>query len=224
MTIAPETVGHSVPLPGVFAHPADMPVALAQTLSPSDLGGAKALPGDMGLDEEAAKLRGLRIHLLLEHLPELDQSDWSAATRRILADTPIPEQEMLLSEARGVLLNQDLSLVFSQDALSEVALTAPLGNTRIHGIIDRLIVSPDSVLAVDFKTNATVPASPNVCPEGLLRQMGAYAQALAGIYPGKRIETAILWTRTSNLMPLSHDLVTDALLRSPRLDGSGKRS
>jgi ATP-dependent helicase/nuclease subunit A len=42
---------------------------------------------------------------------------------------------------------------------------------------------------------------------------------LAGIYPGKRIETAILWTRTANLMPLSHDLVTDALLRSPRLDG-----
>ncbi|MFT7594478.1 MAG: ATP-dependent helicase/nuclease subunit A, partial [Paracoccaceae bacterium] len=219
LAIAPESIGHSVPLPGLFSHPVVVPLVAQPTLSPSDLGGAKALPGDQGLDEDAAKLRGLHIHLLLEHLPEVDQADWVAATRRILSDTPKQDQEPLLSEARNVLLNPCLSMVFSPQALSEVPLTAPIGNARVHGIIDRLIVSPDSVLAVDFKTNATVPDTPDACPEGLLRQMGAYAQALAGIYPGKRIETAILWTRTANLMPLSHDLVTDALLRSPRLDG-----
>ncbi len=31
---------------------------------------------------------------------------------------------------------------------------------------------------------------PEACPEGLLRQMGAYALALAQVYPGRRIETA----------------------------------
>ena len=51
------------------------------TLSPSDLGGAKALPGEAGLDEEAALLRGSQIHALLEHLPNHPPEDWEAAAR-----------------------------------------------------------------------------------------------------------------------------------------------
>ena len=80
-------------------------------------------------------------------------------------------------------------------------------------MIDRLIVSPDWVLAVDFKTNATVPQSPQHCPDGLLRQMGAYDHALAAIYGDRVVDTALLWTRTATLMPLPHDLVTAALQR-----------
>ena len=83
----------------------------------------------------------------------------------------------------------------------------------MFGTIDRLIVENDRVCAVDFKTNAVVPASPEETPEGLLRQMGAYASALAQIFPGRRVETAILWTRTAELMPLSHEVVTTALSR-----------
>ena len=43
--------------------------------------------------------------------------------------------------------------------------------------------------------------------------MGAYAAALRLIYPDRRIDTAILWTRTARLMPLSNDLVMTALQR-----------
>jgi ATP-dependent helicase/nuclease subunit A len=51
-------------------------------------------------------------------------------------------------------------------------------------------------------------------PEGLLRQMGAYAAAFGQIYPDRRIETFILWTRTATLMPLDADIVSAALLRA----------
>jgi ATP-dependent helicase/nuclease subunit A len=51
-------------------------------------------------------------------------------------------------------------------------------------------------------------------PEGILRQMGAYAAALAQIYPGRRIETAILWTKDAQLMPLDPDIVSAALARA----------
>jgi ATP-dependent helicase/nuclease subunit A len=37
---------------------------------------------------------------------------------------------------------------------------------------------------------------------------------LAAIYPGKRIDTAILWTRPARLMPLPPDLTAPALLRA----------
>ena len=87
-----------------------------------------------------------------------------------------------------------------------------LGGRRIHGVIDRLIVAPDHVLAVDFKTNAAVPDTPEGTPDGLLRQMGAYRAALAQIWPSTEIRTAILWTASATLMPLPHDLVTQALV------------
>ena len=73
------------------------------------------------------------------------------------------------------------------------------------------MIAPDEILAVDFKTNALAPAVAADVPDGILRQMGAYAHALAAVYPTHRINTAILWTRTATLMSLPHDLVTDAL-------------
>ncbi|KUJ78033.1 DNA helicase UvrD [Ruegeria marisrubri] len=203
------------PLPEAFWKPAPEPVSAPEVLSPSDLGGAKALPGDQGLDEEAAKLRGTRIHLLLEHLPGLEPRDWPESCVHLLPDVTTSERDGLLAEAAAVLTAPHLAQVFAADALAEVPVTADLGAFRVHGVIDRLIVTETDVQVIDFKTNATVPDRPETCPEGLLRQMGAYARALAQIYPDRQIRTAILWTRTADLMWLPHDLVTEALGRSP---------
>ncbi|KIC18199.1 double-strand break repair helicase AddA [Leisingera sp. ANG-DT] len=198
-------------LPEVFSRAAGAYEAPAPALSPSDLGGAKALPGDLGLDEEAAKARGSRLHLLLEHLPGRPEDHWPQLAGNLLQEAE--DIAELLAEASGVLKNAGLSHIFAPETLAEVPITADLNEGRLHGIIDRLIVTPDRVLAVDFKSNATVPEVPEQCPEGLLRQMGAYAHALAQIYPGRTIETALLWTRTATLMPLPHELVTAALMR-----------
>ncbi|MFV0514574.1 MAG: double-strand break repair helicase AddA [Jhaorihella sp.] len=214
----PDPVVRAVPLPGFFRHPPPAGAKAPATLSPSDLGGAKAMPGDAGLDEDAAMLRGTRIHLLLEHLPGMAPAGRQAACTNILRDTPQAERATLLAEAETVLDEPALAAVFAPDALAEVPVTALVRGQRIHGTIDRLILTGDAVLAVDFKTNATVPDTPDAVPEGLLRQMGAYGAALAQIYPGRRIETAILWTRTARLMALPHDLVTDALDRTACLD------
>lgn len=190
-----------------------------QTLSPSDLGGAKALPGDPGQDEDAAKLRGRQIHTLLETLPALPESDWPGAAATMLGQGPdaaSPEQtDALLNEASHVLRNDSFAHLWGPDALPEIGITGEIpGLGRLQGIMDRLILRDDTVLIVDFKTNILVPNSPDACPEGVLRQMGAYAAMAADIYPGKTIETAILWTATAALMPLPHDLVTAALRRA----------
>ncbi|QBF29613.1 double-strand break repair helicase AddA [Thalassococcus sp. S3] len=190
----------------------------SQTVSPSDLGGAKALPGEDGRSEEEAKIRGTRIHLLFEHLPRLPRASWPQASQRLL-DLPKTECGALLDEATQVLVRPDLDWLFDETALSEVPISADLGPARLHGTIDRLLVSSDRVLAVDFKTNRVVPDAPDRCPEGVLRQMGAYSHALAQIFPEQRIETAILWTRTAHLMMLQHNLVMDSLYRTPYLDG-----
>ena len=196
-------------LPAVFTRPAPAYLAPEPALKPSDLGGAKALPGEQGLDEAQAMARGSRLHLLLEHLPTRSHAQWGDLADRLLPDAA--DRAELLAEAEAVLTNPDLSHVFSPDALAEVPVTAWLGPRRIYGIIDRLVVTPQRVLAVDFKSNASVPQSLQNCPRGLLRQMGAYGHALRQIYPDRQIDCALLWTRNASLMMLPHDLVTDAL-------------
>ena len=196
-------------LPAVFTQPAPAYLAPEPALKPSDLGGAKALPGEQGLDEAQAMARGSRLHLLLEHLPTRPHAQWGDLADRLLPDSA--DRAELLAEAEAVLTNPDLSHVFSPDALAEVPVTAWLGPRRIYGIIDRLVVTPRRVLAVDFKSNAEVPQSLQNCPRGLLRQMGAYGHALRQIYPDRQIDCALLWTRNASLMMLPHDLVTDAL-------------
>ncbi len=198
-----------------FDSKAEKPPEPKKTLSPSDLGGAKALPGEPNLDEEAAKARGRCIHLLLEHLPTIPPADRQAAADTILRNSGenlngFADQD-LYTEVAAILNNEALQGIFTADGVNEVSLSTALGTERLHGTIDRLIVSDGVVLAVDFKSNAMVPDDPSAVPEGILRQMGAYAEALLQIYPDHDIQTAILWTKDAKLMPLPHKLVKEAL-------------
>ena len=203
----------SDPLPIWAETAANIPERPQQTLSPSGLGGAKALAGE-GLEDDEARIRGSRIHLLLEHLPDHPKIQWQDLASKLLPDTAPDELVDVFSEARAVLENPDFSHIFAPDTLAEVPVSATLeelGNRRIHGNIDRLIISDDHILAVDFKSNAIVPQNAKDVPDGILRQMGAYQAALEQIFPNHSVSTAILWTRDCSLMPLEQTIVTAAL-------------
>ncbi|MCF6233792.1 MAG: double-strand break repair helicase AddA [Rhodobacteraceae bacterium] len=211
-------------LPELFSIPAPPSNEIPQVFNPSDLGGAKALGSDHGLDEGAAKMRGTHVHLLLELLPLLEPAEWPAAALNILSNIKQDQRAEILGEVSKVLTDPELADVFVAGSLSEVPITAHLGDRKMYGVVDRLLVSDDHVLAIDFKTNATVPRHPTDCPDGLLRQMGAYATALTQVYPDRRVEVAILWTKEARLMPLPYDLVIGALERSSHLDVNARRS
>ena len=105
-----------------------------------------------------------------------------------------------------------LSTFFAQQPgetlLREVALAAPLpGLGVMTGTVDRLLIAPSRVLAIDYKSNAEVPDTAADTPEGILRQMAAYRAALREIWPGRRVEVAVLWTRSRSLMPLPDPLL-----------------
>ncbi|GAB5449381.1 double-strand break repair helicase AddA [Gymnodinialimonas sp.] len=205
-------------LPTYATTPAPAPVKDQPARNPSDLGGAKALPG-VGDDTATAMQRGTITHLLLEHLPRLPKPAWPSAAPGIAALEADVSPEVLapmLEEATAVLTAPDLAPLFTEASLAEVEITGHSNTLQadVIGIIDRLIVTPTRVTAVDFKTNATVPATPQDTPEGVLRQMGAYAEILQAIYPDRDITTAILWSRSATLMELPHDLVSGALKRA----------
>ena len=89
----------------------------------------------------------------------------------------------------------------------ETAFAALHSGLVLNGVIDRLVVTEALITAVDYKTNADVPATPEAVPLGILRQMAAYRAALRGIWPDRPLRMAVLWTATRSLMTLP-----DALL------------
>ncbi|WP_420857842.1 double-strand break repair helicase AddA [Marivivens marinus] len=215
-----ETVTDVAAAPPAFPPVAETPIR-PKPLSPSDLGGAKALFGETdGLDEDTAKLRGTLIHRLLEHLPGIAADKRETVGKAIIAGEPdavlVPDAGGLVALAIGLLDHPDLSPLFDRPALSEVEIAASLtelGGRQIRGAIDLLIVEDDRVRVIDFKSNRVVPDRPEDVPEGLMRQMGAYTAALHQIYPDKVIEPAILWVSAQKLMTLEESAVTAALLR-----------
>ncbi|PIE08299.1 MAG: double-strand break repair helicase AddA [Rhodobacterales bacterium] len=219
----------TVPLPAWAERPAPAPEAPPRPLVPSDLGGAKIVPAPDETpnetpdpeDSDTAKRHGRQLHRLLEFLPRYPREDWPDTARALLAHgedaATETEADVLLTEAAHVLDAPELAPLFAPGTLAEVEISAPVstaaGTQRIHGIIDRLIVTPDKVTAVDFKTNRTLPPTPEATPEGILRQMGTYERALAEIYPDRAIVTAILWTRTAQLTVLPTGVAARAFSR-----------
>lgn len=191
-------------------------------LSPSDLGGEKSLFGEVVEgDQELAKARGRMIHKLLEHLPHYPEAERAEIGQRLLGSDP---DAMALDNAAAD-LNDVLELVqrpefthlFDSKVLKEVGFTAKLnelGGRTVHGAIDALLIDGDLITIVDFKSNRTIPQSADQTPEGILRQMGAYAATIKIIYPSYRIKTQILWTAGPNLMDLPADIVSSALDRA----------
>jgi ATP-dependent helicase/nuclease subunit A len=152
-------------------------------------------------------------------LPTLPRADWPLHAAGLIAEaTLLPE---LLAEAQGVLDDPALARLFAPDTLAEVGITGDWNGLRLTGSIDRLVVGADHVLVVDYKSNALVPPTPAEVPEGILRQLGAYAHVLGQVYPAHRIEVAILWTRLPRLMPVPLDIVRAALDRTTIPSGRG---
>ena len=200
-----------------------------RAVAATSLGGAKVVAGGEG-DAGAAMLFGTRLHLLLEHLPGRDPADWPTVARDVLADAEggLPEPAALaglLAEAQAVLTAPDLAEVFAlpegAEVFAELDLAAPLpGIGTIWGKLDRLVITKDRLLAVDYKSNRDVPARPEDVPLGILRQMAAYRAALRQLWPERRIEVAVLWTATRSVMGLP-DAVLDGVMAGLDPAGSG---
>ncbi|WP_232842963.1 double-strand break repair helicase AddA [Allopontixanthobacter confluentis] len=194
-------------------------------LAPSSAGSEQAadppLPPDMA--REAAR-RGVLIHSLLERLPDVDPAAReNAAMAWLLRQAPEladAARQEIYAAASGVLCVPEFAEIFSPAALAEVPLAATVGGQVIAGTADRLLVTRDVVTVVDFKTARRPPAGLDEVPELTLRQMGAYAAALGEIYPGRRVEAAILYTQTPLLVPLSPEILGRY---KPQLSGAQER-
>ncbi len=90
----------------------------------------------------------------------------------------------------------------------------------MSGQIDRISVGEDRVLIIDYKTNRPPPKTIEAVPFAYRAQLALYRELLAPLYPGRIVETALLFTEGPFLMPLP-DVVLDEALQSLK-DSQGR--
>jgi ATP-dependent helicase/nuclease subunit A len=198
-------------LPDWIARPAPAEARPPRPLAPSSLGEDLAADPPPTPAMRAAAERGRLLHALFERLPALSPDVRAGAAERWLVGPGGVEDAAtrndIAAAALAVIENPRFAELFAPDALAEAPIAAVVEGLVVSGTVDRLVVRPDVVRVVDFKTARRAPASVDAIPAYHLRQMAAYAAALGVIFPGRRIEAALLYTAGPTLHPLPPELL-----------------
>jgi ATP-dependent helicase/nuclease subunit A len=169
-------------------------------------------------DADAARKEGLALHALLQHLGAVDRAIWPVVVPKampILLPGTAARHRAIGDRAISILTRPDLAHLFGPDSRAEVPFLLDVlrdgAPTRLAGRIDRLIVDDSHVMVVDYKSDAAVPATPEQVPENYRTQLGLYALVAHQLFPGRTVQTAILWTALESLMELPPALLADAI-------------
>ncbi len=222
-----QAAGHHRPAPGpqpmpdwAGSAPAWRPIALAAEpalparLAPSrpegvELGPVPPARSPLASAAQQGRFnRGLAIHALLQHLPELPVEEWDAAALAYAAAAGHGGgPAALAAEALAVLRLPSITALFGPGSRPEQPLSGIVGGRIVSGQVDRLAVTPERIWVADYKTSRAAPASPAEVPVFYLRQMAAYRAVLAQLYPGRPITCLLIWTEEPSVMELPADLL-----------------
>jgi ATP-dependent helicase/nuclease subunit A len=184
-------------------------------LRPSDPGvdeGKTFRSGESAAMRKLALQRGTLVHRLLQSLPEVAAERRREAALKYLArnadDWPEADREALAGSLLSLIDDPRFGQVFGPGSRAEVSIVGRLERpgrppALVSGQIDRLVVTPNEVLIVDFKTNHAPPRHPAEAPTGYVRQLALYRAVLARLYPQLPVRAALLWTETPELMEIS---------------------
>ncbi len=199
--------------------------AAETVLSPSRLGSAEALPVPSPLARSGPGgtlgrfRRGDLIHRLLERLPDIAVSERPDVARRLLAREPDVDDAQrgeMIAAAFAILDDERFAPVFGEGSRPEVAITGQVGGRAVSGRMDRLVVTPELVLVVDYKTNRPAPDRIEDADPAYVLQLSVYVSILRQLYPRRRVEAALVWTDGPALMPVPDAMIGAALVLQER--------
>jgi ATP-dependent helicase/nuclease subunit A len=169
--------------------------------------------------------RGDLIHRLLQILPDVPVAQRAEGAVRLLAkerDLTDDQRAEMAAAALGVLNDPQFAEVFGPGSRAEAAVagSAPGLPARlaISGRVDRMVVTPERVLVVDFKSNRPSPETIEGADAAYLAQMAIYVAVLREVFKGRAVEAALVWTDGPKLMPVPENLIEETLARLARSD------
>jgi len=182
--------------------------APARLIAPSRLVTTETdMPGEID-----GRRRGNAIHLMLDRLSR-PQAGMPAAGLAGIAGTlnrqaDDPELLAWWQEAQAVHADPRFAHLFDPSryrrAYNEVPVQYLLGKHLVYGIIDRLVVSDDGILIIDYKTHRAA-STDNVATlaTDYREQMRLYTQGVAALWPDQQISSCLLFTACKVLVDMS---------------------
>ena len=179
---------------------------------------ARALPGTAS-DRQKALQRGQIVHRLMQSLPDIAPAARTAALERYLSkaarDLSVDERAEIARHVVAILDDEKFADVFAAGSRSEVPIVGRISRPDcepilVAGQVDRLIVTGEAVLVVDYKTDRLVPGSLKDVPPAYIAQLALYRAVLMRIYPGKSVRAALIFAAGPVLLEIS----------APTLDGA----
>jgi ATP-dependent helicase/nuclease subunit A len=172
-----------------------------------------------GGEREAARLRGLLVHRLLQSLPDVAAERRRKAAEGYLAragrELQSADRARLAEKVMRVIDDGRFRELFASSSRAEVPIVGKLSNGRemvaISGQVDRLSVTQAAVLIGDFKTNREPPRRIEDVSPAYIRQLALYRGLLRTLYPDRPVRAALIWTEVPDLMELSEALMDRAL-------------
>ena len=151
--------------------------------------------------------RGSVIHKLLQFLPGTQTKDKMPVIREFLRqnapDFTSQQTDKIAREVDALISNPQFAPIFGESSKAEVPIMGEVDGKIISGQIDRLVVLEKEIWIVDFKTNRPAAHSPADVQTVYVKQMAAYKSLLERVYPQKTVKTFILWTDTTQMMPIN---------------------
>jgi ATP-dependent helicase/nuclease subunit A len=206
------------------AKAASVPDWLRRDAAPDDASPATITPSSVA-DEDAARpyvtsgnakalLRGTLVHRLMQSLPDIPPERRAKAASDYLAragkELGAEERAAIASKTLRLIDNTVFAELFAGNSRAEVPIVGLVKTAgkivRVSGQVDRLAVTPDSVLIADFKTNRPPPKAIEQVPKSYLRQLALYRAVLAQLYPDKTLRAVLIWTEVPEMMEISADM------------------
>ena len=184
-------------------------------LRPSDPAakeGQRIQTGESVLERARALQRGTLVHRLLQSLPDVAAERRRDAAQKYLARNADGwtdgEREALAGGVLALIGDPHFAPVFALHSRAEVSIVGRLDRpgrspALVSGQIDRLVVTADEVLIVDYKTNHAPPGARAQAPAAYVRQLALYRGVLQKLYPQLPVRAALLWTETAEFMEIS---------------------
>ena len=166
--------------------------------------------------------RGELIHRLLQLLPDVPAAERRPAAQRLLArerDLTDAQRREMLAAAFGVIDDPRFADVFGPGSRAEAAIGGasprlPAGLAG-SGRGDPLLGAPPPGLVGDHKTNRPAPPGLSDADPAYLIQMSVYTAVLQEVFPGRRVEAALVWTDGPRLMPVPENIIAATLAALP---------
>lgn len=208
----PSTPEPEVALPSWLHEAAPQEARPPRSMAPSRVGTAPAPVSGPSVQEDGltARRRGTLVHRLLEILPA-HPGDGTTFLAALAPDLAEAQRLALLEETWSVLRAPRLAPLFGPGSRAEVPLAGVVKGHPVAGQVDRLMVLPERVLMADYKTGRVPPAGLRDVPQAYVTQMALYAALVAALYPGKPVESALVWTAGPSVTVLPPHILANAL-------------